>query len=59
MIEIPADMLSADILYGIIEEFILLQPDQYLWVHRRFKNRPEGEADVYQVARKKRSERKK
>ena len=23
------------------------QPDQYLWIHRRFKTRPPGEADVY------------
>jgi len=53
------DLADATRVNKIIEEFILLQPDQYLWVHRRFKNRPEGEADVYQVARKKRSERKK
>ena len=39
----------------IIEKFIRLQPDQYLWVHRRFKNRPEGEDDLYNLpARKKR-----
>jgi lauroyl/myristoyl acyltransferase len=31
----------------LIEKFILVQPDQYLWAHRRFKNRPEGEADFY------------
>ena len=42
-----------------IEEFMRLQADQYLWVHRRCKNRPEGEADLYQVALKKRSERNK
>lgn len=29
MIEIPADMLSADILYGIIEEFILREGTDY------------------------------
>ena len=36
----------------------MLQPDQYLWVHRRFKNRPEGEADVYQVGAKKKTQQK-
>ena len=51
------DLADATRINKIIEQFILLQPDQYLWVHRRFKNRPEGEADLYPVARKKRSER--
>lgn len=32
---------------SIIEQLILLAPEQYLWVHRRFKNRPEGEPDLY------------
>jgi KDO2-lipid IV(A) lauroyltransferase len=31
----------------IIEARIREQPAQYLWAHRRFKNRPEGEPDVY------------
>jgi KDO2-lipid IV(A) lauroyltransferase len=31
----------------IIEARIREQPGQYLWAHRRFKNRPEGEAQVY------------
>lgn len=30
-----------------IEQRILEQPEQYMWVHRRFKTRPEGEASVY------------
>lgn len=30
-----------------VEARILEQPEQYLWVHRRFKTRPQGEADVY------------
>ena len=51
------DLAYATRINKIIEQFILLQPDQYLLVHRRFKNRPEGEADLYPVARKKRSER--
>ena len=30
-----------------IERLILIKPDQYLWAHRRFKNRPEGEDKLY------------
>jgi KDO2-lipid IV(A) lauroyltransferase len=30
-----------------LEERIRGTPDQYYWVHRRFKRRPEGEASVY------------
>src|SRR5690606_3454939 len=30
-----------------VEARILEQPEQYLWVHRRFKTRPPGEADLY------------
>ena len=32
----------------IIEARIREQPGQYLWAHRRFKNRPAGEAEIYQ-----------
>ncbi len=31
----------------LIETQIHKAPEQYLWLHRRFKTRPEGEADVY------------
>jgi len=30
-----------------LEHLILQNPEQYLWVHKRYKNRPTGEADVY------------
>ena len=43
------DLADATRINGIIEHNIRLQPAQYLWVHRRFKNRPEGEADVYKA----------
>ncbi len=31
----------------VVEEGVLMAPDQYMWLHRRFKTRPEGEASLY------------
>jgi KDO2-lipid IV(A) lauroyltransferase len=31
----------------IFEKMIRKHPEQYMWIHRRFKIRPEGEASVY------------
>jgi KDO2-lipid IV(A) lauroyltransferase len=31
----------------ILEDFVRLHPEQYLWMHRRFKTRPEGEPSFY------------
>lgn len=31
----------------VIEEFVRKYPDQWLWVHRRWKTRPEGESPLY------------
>ena len=31
----------------ILEKMIMTRPDQYLWLHRRFKTGPEGEPDRY------------
>lgn len=40
-----------------IEEGIRRAPEQYLWVHRRFKTRPFGEPQVYPLRRDKRLKR--
>ena len=32
---------------AVIERWARARPEQYLWVHRRFKTRPPGEPDVY------------
>ncbi|MBP2170916.1 KDO2-lipid IV(A) lauroyltransferase [Erwinia toletana] len=31
----------------VVEEGVLMAPEQYMWLHRRFKTRPEGEAPLY------------
>jgi KDO2-lipid IV(A) lauroyltransferase len=30
-----------------LEHLIMQNPEQYLWIHKRYKNRPEGEPAVY------------
>lgn len=41
------DVTDAATVNTAIEAQVLQSPDQYIWVHRRFKSRPNGEADVY------------
>jgi KDO2-lipid IV(A) lauroyltransferase len=41
------DVADATRINAIIEQAILTHPEQYLWLHRRFKTRPEGEAKIY------------
>ena len=47
--DFPGDSIEADTarINTLIEARVREQPDQYLWAHRRFKTRPEGEAGVY------------
>ncbi|NLC01727.1 MAG: lipid A biosynthesis lauroyl acyltransferase [Pseudomonas formosensis] len=40
-----------------VEQEILQQPEQYMWVHRRFKTRPEGEPRPYPKRSRKRRKR--
>jgi KDO2-lipid IV(A) lauroyltransferase len=46
------EVADATRINAAIEGFIREQPDQYLWVHRRFKTRPEGEETLYAIKRK-------
>lgn len=41
------DIADATRMNQIIEESILKAPEQYMWQHRRFKSRPDGEPAVY------------
>ena len=46
----PTDDYEADTLRVTqeLEKWIQKFPDQYMWTHRRFKTRPEGEPSLYQ-----------
>lgn len=48
----PTDDLTADTrrMNAFIEERVLEMPEQYYWVHKRFKNRPAGEPNLYSRA---------
>jgi KDO2-lipid IV(A) lauroyltransferase len=45
----PGENLEADTrrMNAFIEERILEMPEQYYWVHKRFKTRPDGEPRIY------------
>lgn len=47
--DFPSDDAAADTarVNAQIEAMVRAAPDQYLWVHKRFKRRPPGEAKVY------------
>jgi KDO2-lipid IV(A) lauroyltransferase len=41
------DFADAQRVNEAIGEFVRKAPEQYLWIHKRFKSRPEGEANPY------------
>jgi len=41
------DLADAETVNRQVEKMILEQPDQYMWIHRRFKTRPPGESRPY------------
>jgi KDO2-lipid IV(A) lauroyltransferase len=47
--DFPSSDVQADTLRmnQVLESFIRTMPEQYYWVHKRFKTRPEGEPGVY------------
>ncbi len=48
--DFPTDDVEADTarMNRELQGYIDTMPDQYYWVHKRFKTRPEGENAVYQ-----------
>jgi len=42
------DQKDADLYNEIAEQIVRREPESYLWAHRRFKTRPEGESSFYQ-----------
>lgn len=48
-LDFPGDDITADTarMNAWLETVIRTMPEQYYWVHRRFKTRPEGERSVY------------
>ncbi len=48
--DFPSDDAARDaaVVNTMIERMVREAPDEYLWIHRRFKRRPEGEANPYE-----------
>jgi KDO2-lipid IV(A) lauroyltransferase len=41
------DETDATAINVVIEKFVRRNPEQYMWIHKRFKTRPPGEPDIY------------
>lgn len=46
-IPLTDEVATATRMNQIVEEAILLAPEQYMWLHRRFKTQPEGAPSLY------------
>lgn len=46
-------VLNTALFTRAIEEYARRYPDQWLWVHKRWHTRPQGEADLYKIEEKK------
>lgn len=48
--DFPSDDLEQDArrINQLLEEFISLHPEQYLWLHRRYKSQPDGRNKLYE-----------
>lgn len=46
-IPLEHETATAGRINSVVEESILLAPEQYMWLHRRFKTRPPGETTLY------------
>lgn len=44
---LDSDIAAASYMNKVVEQAILRAPDQYMWLHRRFKTRPPGEPSLY------------
>jgi KDO2-lipid IV(A) lauroyltransferase len=49
LVNFPSDDLLADTarMNRVLGDWIQTMPEQYYWVHKRLKTRPEGQAGVY------------
>ena len=45
------DVHDATVLNSLVEEHVRNMPEQYFWIHRRFKTRPQGETSLYRKNR--------
>lgn len=46
-IPVDSDVHTAIALNKLVERCVMMAPEQYMWLHRRFKTRPQGEHSLY------------
>ena len=46
-ISLENETATATEMNKIIEQGVMMAPDQYMWLHRRFKTRPKGQSSLY------------